>query len=111
MRQSLCPLVRPEERLQPLLKSFHLYHNRPINKTAKFRRERDAKARNSIVLAHSGCAPRPPLRHPGRRTCSRPLWGTLTPTIYCRPFAPLVLRRSLAPPVSPPINFSHTDSL
>jgi len=41
MRQSLCPLARPGERLQPLIRSFHLYHNRPINKTTKFGRERE----------------------------------------------------------------------
>src|SRR5262245_24561888 len=36
MRQSSRPLVRPDERLQPLIRSLRIYHNRPINKTAKF---------------------------------------------------------------------------
>src|SRR5262245_53768523 len=32
MRQSLRPLARPDERLQPLIRSLRLRHNRPINK-------------------------------------------------------------------------------
>src|SRR5215470_8030720 len=52
MPQSLCSLARPGARLQPLIKSFHLYHKWPINKTAKFGMERAANARNSTALAH-----------------------------------------------------------
>src|SRR5262245_28733468 len=52
MPQSLSPSARPDEMLQVLIRSFHLYHKRPINKTAKFGRERAANTRNSIALAH-----------------------------------------------------------
>src|SRR5262245_14408882 len=52
MPQSLSPLARPGERQLAFIRSFHLYHNWPINETAKFRRERAANARNSIALAH-----------------------------------------------------------
>src|SRR5262245_39038083 len=38
--------------LQVLIRSFHLYHNWPIDKTEKFGRERAANARNSIALDH-----------------------------------------------------------
>jgi hypothetical protein len=36
MPSSLCSLARPDERLQPFIGSFLLYHNRPIRETAKF---------------------------------------------------------------------------
>src|SRR5215813_2956169 len=51
MPQSLCPLARPGERLQPLIRSFHIYHNRPINKTTKFGTEREP------VCEAKDCAP------------------------------------------------------
>src|SRR5262245_39854281 len=72
MPQSLSPLARPGERLLLFIRSFHLYHNRPINKTVKFGREGAANARNIIALARSGCASRTPLRHPGRRVIHGP---------------------------------------
>src|SRR5262249_59718641 len=64
------------ERLQPLTRSFHLYHNRPINKTAKFGGERAANARNNIALAHLHSAS---LHCRGRRTRSASLRDSLTP--------------------------------
>jgi len=68
--------VRLGERLQPLTRSFHLYHNRPINKTAKFGGERAANARNNIALAHLHSAS---LHCRGRRTRSASLRDSLTP--------------------------------
>jgi len=52
MPQSLSLLAKPDERLQGLISAFHLYHNRPIDNTEKFGRERAANAINSIALAH-----------------------------------------------------------